>query len=244
MSFARSAKAWALAAAVLFAPSLASAATLTYQTPGNIFGSNGSATVHIQSPRDIWAKAGGFALKGDISGDSALESFTAWCLDISTSINLSYNYTVTNSPFSLNPLSATQKSNIQALFNTALTGLDLTVGKNSAGFQLALWEIVYESVGNPFNASSGNFRASNSASAIATANLLLAGLGGPITGNFDLTFLEAYNKYGKYKSQNLVTGSPIPDETPVVPLPTAGVLLLSGLLGMGTLARMRRRIAR
>ncbi len=243
MQFARSVKALALAAAVLFAPSLASATTLTYQNPANIFGSNGSASVHILSPRNIRAQAGGFALKGDISGDSALESFTAWCLDISTTINLSYNYTVTNSPFSLSPLSATRVANIKALFKTGLTGLNLAIGRNSAGFQLALWELVYENTGGPLDAGAGNFRASNSASAIATANLLLAGLGGPITGNFELTFLEAYSTRGVYKSQNFVTGKPIPDDISAVPLPAAGLLLFGALFGTTVLARQRRRIA-
>ena len=239
MHFARSVKALALAGAVLFAPSSVSAMTLTYQTPGNIFGSNGSASVHIQSPRNIWAQAGGFALKGNIGGDSTLESFTAWCLDISTSINLNYNYSVTTSPFTGSVLNATRLNNIRALFNTGLTGLNLALGRNSAGFQLALWELVYEKTVHPLNAGAGKFRASNSASAIATANLLLAGLGGPITGNFNLTYLESY----KHKSQNLVTGNPIPVEVPSVPVPAAGLLLFSALLGTGLMARMRRRTA-
>ena len=139
MKFAQSVKALALAGAVLFAPSLASAATLTYQNAGNIFGSNGSASVHILSPRDIWTHAGGFALNGDISGDSAAESFTAWCLDIYAYISNGQNYNITTSPFSVAPLTQARIDNIRALFNTGLSGLNLGIGSNSAGFQLALW---------------------------------------------------------------------------------------------------------
>ena len=130
MRVSRTFKALALAGSVLFAPSLASAATLSYQVPGNIFGTNGSAGVHISSPLSVNAQAGGFALKGDISGDSALESFTAWCVDITKSINLGYSYTVTNGTSLMTP---TQIGNIQKLFNTALTGLNLTSAANSAG---------------------------------------------------------------------------------------------------------------
>ena len=240
MHFARSVKALALAGIVLFAPSLASAATLTYQNPANIFGSNGLASVHILSPRDIWTHAGGFALNGDISGDSAAESFTAWCLDIYAYISDGQNYNITTSPFSVAPLTQARIDNIRALFNTGLSGLNLGIGSNSAGFQLALWDLVYEKTVNPLNAGAGKFRASNSTGAINTANLLLAGLAGPITGNFKLTFLESVGR----RSQNLVTGNSIPVEIPSVPVPAAGLLLFSALAGTGLLARRKRRSAR
>ena len=234
MRVSRTFKALALAGAVLFAPSLASAATLSYQVPGNIFGTNGSAGVHISSPLSVNAQAGGFALKGDISGDSALESFTAWCVDITKSINLGYSYTVTNGTSLMTP---TQIGNIQKLFNTALTGLNLTSAANSAGFQLALWELVYET-GATFNVSSGGFAAtSGNASAITVANSLLAGLLGPKTGNYTLSFLESY----RHGSQNLVTGTPGKDEIPPVPVPAAGLLLFSALGGAGLMSRLRRR---
>ena len=234
MRVSRTVKALALAGAVLFAPSLASAATLSYQVPGNIFGTNGSAGVHISSPLSVNAQAGGFALKGDISGDSALESFTAWCVDITKSINLGYNYTVTNGTSLMTP---TQIGNIQKLFNTALTGLNLTSAANSAGFQLALWELVYET-GATFNVSSGGFAAtSGNAGAITVANSLLAGLLGPKTGNYTLSFLESYH----HGSQNLVTGTPGKDEIPPVPVPAAGLLLFSALGGAGLMSRLRRR---
>lgn len=243
MQFARTIKALALAGAVLFAPSLASASTitLTYQTPGNIFGSNGSAGVHLISPRNVNASAGGFAVKGNISGNSALETFTAWCLDITTAINLNVGYDVTTTPFDVAPLTSARITNILALFNTGLTGLDLTMGRNSAGFQLALWELVYENTGNPFNVSVGNFLATSSnANAIIKANSLLAGLGGVKTGNYGLTFLQAYH----HRSQNLVTGNPIPEVIQPVPVPAAGLLLFGALAGTGLLARLRRRKTR
>ena len=69
---------------------------------------------------------------------------------------------------------------------------------------------------------------------------MLAGLAGPLTGNFSLTFLESEG----HRSQNLVTGNSIPVEIPSVPVPAAGLLLFSALAGTGLLARMRQRIAR
>ena len=236
MNFTRTVKALALAGSFMFASGLASAATLTQQVPGNIFGTNGSATVQITSPQNVAAQAGGFALNGVITNDNDAENFTAWRLDISQSINLNVNYAVTSNPFTGAVLGAARIANIQALFNTALAGLNITNNANSAGFQLALWELAYEN-GSSFDVSSGNFKAtSGNASALSVANSLLAGLGGPLTGNYSLTFLES--KY--HASQNLVTGTP-GDLIPPVPVPAAGLLLFSALGGIGVLGRMRRR---
>jgi hypothetical protein len=181
--------------AVAMSAGIASAATISITTQGpGLFGTNGSAGVLINSVTDpdigpINVQAGGFALSGNIDGQPGNENFTSFCLDIATYLRLPSLYTVTSTPFVSDPLTGLQLSNIRALFNTAYSTIDLTQNAQSAGFQLALWEIIYESAAT-LTVASGNFTASNNAGAVAFADMLLAGLGGPQTGNYALTFLN------------------------------------------------------
>ena len=55
------------------------------------------------------------------------------------------------------------------------TPADTTV--ESVGFQLAVWELQYETVAGPYNLSNGTFTGLAAAATIAEANALLAGLG-------------------------------------------------------------------
>ena len=217
-----------------------SAATIALDKQGSsVFGSNGSTAVQITSGADpvvspTWVAAGAFALNGDLDGKPGAELFDAFCLDIGTWLRLPSLYTVTGSPFASDPLTALQKSNIGKLFNTAYSTLNLANATQSAGFQLALWEIVNETAGAPFALGSGNFHATGSAAANNFADLLLAGLGGTQTQKYRMTFLQSTDPRidGGHYSQNLVTVSP-------VPLPAAGLMLIAGLGGLGLMRRRR-----
>jgi hypothetical protein len=227
----------ALAATLALAPAVAAAFTVTYQSSGNVFGSNASTPVTINSVAGpdvgpLAVRAGGFALNGNLFGNGA-ENFTAFCLDIATTIKSGKNYEVTPAPFTDDPLTTTQIGNIRRLFNTAYTTLNLSDGAQSAGFQLALWEIIYETDAG-FVLGTGNFSATNynssSAAAITAGQGFLAGLAAwDGIYRWNLTFLESK----PHLSQNLVTATP-------VPLPAAGVLLLAALGGLGAMRRRRR----
>lgn len=224
-----------IASALALTPLAASAATFTVSLPGNYFGSNGSAGATISDstiPLTEGVAAGGFAASGNLHG-MGVANFTAWCLDIVTSMKTSSDYITTTTPFQ-SLLSPSRMTNILRLFDTGFKTLNLANGADSGGFQLALWELMYENAPT-FDLTSGNFTAS-SAGALAKAQSLLAGLTGPVTQSYALTWLQSDDPRGQgnHYSQNLVTASP-------VPLPAGGLLLVTALAG---LAALRRRPAR
>jgi hypothetical protein len=233
-------KPFAVAAALTLSGAAAQAFTVNFQTPGNPFGTNGRASVTTTSTGamgafSITTRAGAFALKGDINGDSVAENFTAFCLEIMRAMRDGSEYVVTASPFAQRVLTAAQLANIQKLFDSVYATLDLTKGAQSAGFQLALWEIVYEEDAG-LDVGLGTFTvATSNASALVKANDYLATLlGGPVGQKWDLVYLQGvHNPPLQPRSQNLVTPTP-------VPVPAAGFLLLAGL---GGLVVMRRRKA-
>lgn len=228
-----------LASALALATGLAlpaSAVTLTITTQTtSVFGGNGNSSATLYGAtlplRGLGVRAGGFAVKGDLHG-TGIENFTAWCLDIATRLRLPSTYTTTDTPFASGLISATTMANIERLFETGFKTLDLSRSSQSAGFQLALWEVMYETSGT-FGLGAGAFRAANSSAAITRANALLTGMIGPVTQEYDMTFLQSNDNRtpGGHYSQHLITVS-------AVPLPAGGVLLLAGL---GALAALRRR---
>jgi hypothetical protein len=229
----------ALAAALMVSfigtATYASAVTLS-QVHSDVFDGGGRIGVSIQSPETVSGLAGGMHLT-----DGATD-FLAWCLDISNYLFLPSNYVTTNTPFTnTQVIGATQLANIERLFETALptvlaNNTNSTAGnKIAGGFQLALWELLYDT--NPGDAGSGVFRATSStAGAIAQANAFIANVLNPlvpIVQAYQLTFYQSTSTRNGHYSQDLVTVTP-------VPLPAAGLLLGGGLLGLFALRRRKR----
>lgn len=225
----------ALGAAALLTASAAAPAyamTLSAQNGSDIFDGGGNLGVTVEGgPRDVDARAGGFRVTDGV------DDFLAWCLDIATNLSLPSDYLETDTPFadSIGTLSATILSNIESLFETAYSTLDVMDNQQSAGFQLALWEILYETSGD-LDLTTGSFQQTRDGTAQdgaeAFANGFLDGLGGPITQGYDLTFWESVDT-GSGRSQNLVSVT-------AVPLPAAGLLLLAGLGAIAGASRSRR----
>ncbi len=201
---------------------------------------NKAMTITDDQAGSIRASVGAFALKAPVLGD-----FIAFCLDIDDRLRLSSKYDVTEDSTGFVPysnttaLSLARKSWVQKLYDTAYSMLDLTTDADSVGFQLALWEVVFEGddtiVAGAFDAASGDFRASGYSAGVTRANQLLAGINGSVAQPYKLTFLESSDSRGNPQySQNLVTASPIP-------LPAAGFLLIGALGGLATLGRRKNR---
>lgn len=219
----------ATAAAVALALSAPGAWAQTISQQGSdIFGGVGAETVSITSPADTrTVNAGAFRLA------EGARNFLAWCVDAVTEISLPSTYTQAAEPFDNDPLfSPDVVPNILRLFNTAYAGLDVTDTVQAAGFQVALWELIYDGPDGPFNLGAGEFRLNNNQAVRDAADGFLAGLDGYDTGNYALTFWEApTNTSGsKRLSQNLI-------EATVIPLP-AGVWML--LAALGALVAVRR----
>lgn len=177
------------------------------------------------------------------------DEFLAWCLDTLRLLNLGATgtkYKVNNAdPFQTGPvLSAAQRGDIKELFDLAYDEVLGNLSANSGGFQLALWEIVNENnTDATYNILNGGFKATAGATTVAAGFLSRvvrgAGFGaGPVGNNgkgYNVFFLETTTA-GSAGGQNLVTVSP-------VPLPAAGLMLLTALGGVAAAYRRKQRKA-
>jgi hypothetical protein len=179
------------------------------------------------------------------TGTAITDRFIAWCLDTLRRLDLGTGptdttYLVNNSnPFVTGPqLSSGQRSDLKRLFDVAYDDVLSNLSANSGGFQLAAWEIVNETSGT-YNISGGDFFASTGERTKAQSYLNLLSNNGSTIGNgglgYRLVFLETVSGLPS-GGQNLVTVAP-------VPLPAAGVLLLTALGGVAAAYRRKQRKA-
>ena len=120
-------------------PTLASGATFSVTTQGpGFFGSNayspGTITDDDYLSSGLTVYAGAFALAGDMDGNASVDEFDAFCLDISAHMQGTSLYQVTDTSFDNSLLSATQLADIESLYETGYTTLDLTDPSDSAAF--------------------------------------------------------------------------------------------------------------
>jgi hypothetical protein len=223
-------KSFAVASALTLSAGAGHAVTVNYQKADDPFNGNGNAVVTVKSTLDpiktVHARAGGFFLKGDVFGNG-VENFVGWCLDIAHYLADGKDYVPTNTPFKQDPLTKTQVDNIGKLFNTAYFGLNFKSNAESAGFQLALWEIIYENPLKSLKLATGNLKITGDSAAIAAGQGYLDNLNGKVTQRWNLTFLETK------ENQDLVTATP-------VPVPAAAGLMLLALGGLAIAGRRRR----
>jgi hypothetical protein len=227
------------AALMLLAPAAwATPVSLTYLGPS----ATNPQAVTIEAAPVAWPGAGswpkrvgafGFNMR---DGLGVLDDFVAWCLDLGSFLGTSgaHAYTITQTPYTNSyGLDDLQRARVQSVFDANYGGLTLSDGIQVAGFQLALWEALYDSDGN---LGTGTFRASASGSILTAAAGFLGAASGWAGGRrYEMTFLQS-TATGHHKRQNLVTVSP-------VPLPAGGLLLLTALGGLAW-ARRRRGAAR
>ena len=193
--------------------------------------------------------AGGFRVHDTISD----ENFIAWCLDIATTLDLSppKTYNTTPTPFSQTSgtLSALATTYIPKLFDARYNETTLiNDADESAAFQLALWELVFELPGTAIASLSvkngqGNFYSTFSDAVTDLADAWLGALDDDVEKKYDVVYLEAPTNWkGQQKSQNLVRVTPVPPSNiPPIPLPAAFPLFAAGLGLLGLMGWRRRR---
>lgn len=213
------------AVATFIAVTGASAGTVnvSYHTDG-VFGSpNLSETVTISTPGP--EVDGSFSVgMYHMTGDAGYGDFYAFCVDLAQYLSNPTEYTEDPMLFT-----GTTLTNIKKLFHSALGGFGLgdviDTSVESAGLQVALWEVVYDSAGM-FDLDAGAFSISGNNAVEAQAQTYLDGIAGADDDAYNPTFLYSATK------QDIVTVSP-------VPLPAAGLLLFGALGGLGAIGRRR-----
>jgi hypothetical protein len=135
---------------------------------------NSPTTAHI---RNTSPGANSNVYAGGFLTDAGGNSFTSWCVDIfqHTYFGQTVNdYSLVSGTAAL----GAARSDALGRLATAAYG-SVTNAASSGAFQLAIWEIVNESAGNPYNLSAGNFRADSvSNGSLTLAQSWLNNLGG------------------------------------------------------------------
>ncbi len=207
---------------------VASASTISVDTSaGGIFG-NGLGAVVQYDDATIGSGVTGAGLF-HLTGTPDLGEFVAFCVELTQTLQNPQDYNVNPGLFS-----ASKAADISKLFGSALMGGTMEnifdTAAEAAGFQIALWEIVYET-GSSYDMTNGSFKAagfgSNTALNAAVADKAKEYLDGMANAPMpQLLFLEN-DDY-----QDLVTT--------VVPLPAAGFLLAFGVAGLGFAGRRKK----
>lgn len=221
----------AVALAFVAAGATAGTVDLTYKGASTAAPKTVTITSAPIAPAASHVYAFGFRME---AATDPLTEFLAWCLDIGSFLNVSgpAPYTITGSPFSNSyGLDAGERARVQAVFDANFATLDVGDGNAAAGFQLALWDALYD---NDWKAGAGAFAATADAAILGLADGYLTAAQSYTGGKqFNMTFYESTPGTGQTKHQNLVSVAP-------VPLPAAGLLLLGALGGLAALRRRRR----
>lgn len=211
----------ALATTLLAGAASATTVNTTYQVDGNPFGTdNLRQVVRVHSPE---LTTNVYAGLYQMTGDNGFGDFAAFCVDLAEWLHDPVTYTTQPTLFG-----EAVRDNVAKLYNSVLGGSTVAdvidTSLEAAGFQVALWEIVTET-GSSMDVSGGAFRVSNNSGVANLAQSYLDNMGSAATDGYDITYL--YND----GYQDLATVAP-------VPVPAAGLLLLTGF---GGLVAMRRR---
>jgi hypothetical protein len=217
-----------IAAACLLLGAAASHAD-TVNFLGYANGSAGISYAIASTPAPVSGSAGAGGIATTLNGGP---SFVTFCVDLYDHIGFtSYTGYTLVPPFGHAFTNPNAYADLGRLF-TAYGSVNTASATNSAAFQVAVWEIAYETAGT-YSLTSGNAQFGGDAGALSQASTWLGSLGSANSVNINV--LEGHSITPTAR-QDMVFSTPVPE-------PDTYALMLAGLAGMGFLARRRMRQA-
>ena len=151
-------------------------------------------------------------------------TFDTYCVDLSQSVHSNTNYTFQVISMADAGYSALQRTLLTQLWGASKASIDTK--EESAAFQLAVWEIVYDT---NLNTSNGTFKVNSSSSLRNAAQALVTNANNlasnPAATNFELVVLRS---------------STAQDQITAIPVPSPGAAALAGFGGLLALPRRKK----
>jgi hypothetical protein len=175
-------------------------------------------------------QTGGF--QGDFGDPPPGQHIEFWCFDLDHFFSLGTTY----SDYTAIQLTGAMATELAELFQ-ADGGVRTSDANHSAGFQLAIWNILYDS---DLTVSTGSFNATGNATAISYANFLLGDLHNHDGSQPSITELVSQTRPDHH--QNFITPNEVPRECCInIPEPPVLPLVLTAF-GAFALIETRRRM--
>ena len=194
---------------------------------------NGSKTVNYKLTAPNVAKNGSAAAGGFTTVLNGGPSFTSYCVDLYESISFAdpayNNYNEVDGSAHFTGLHAAADADIGKLFSA---GHLVNNAKTQAAFQIAIWEIAYETSGS-YNLSTGTAKFSGGTAASSGALTLATSWLGSLGANtMDVKVLESLSIRNIKGHQDVVFAQAVPE-------PSTYALMAAGLMSIGFVARRR-----
>jgi hypothetical protein len=195
---------------------------------------NGSKSVNVllsnpNTALNLTTDAGGFSTS--LNGGA---SFTTYCIDLYE--NISFGTTYSGYTLGAGALHAFANSHAAADIGKLFAENNaITTATAQAAFQIAVWEIAYETTGL-YNLDTGSAKFSGgtaaSSGALTMASSWLSSLATTTNNSTTLWTLDSVETYGHQGHQDLAFAAAVPE-------PTTYAMLAGGLLCVGFYARRR-----